>query len=253
MFAILNKDEILRDGVITTETHGRFYNCNGVWCPSVTTVTKLLDNKVYSNTDNYARNRGTAMHTMLEEYCLLKHIENSKQRVLKSIENSRTRPEIFKEGITDREFEAGRKLFIKFWEKYKLNDLHNVIQTEFQIKHTFTRNGKKYGYAGRMDCLAIIGGALKMIDFKSSGMSKTKDQIQNYYLQLPAYIIPYQLQNNNNCDGEIWIASDRSDDLQIFSLLEHEIQENYIKFENLVIEYYNINKDIIEFINKNLQ
>lgn len=41
--------------------------------------------------------------------------------------------------------------------------------------------------AGRVDCIAEYDGQLAIVDFKTSGKEKTKEQIQNYFHQTTAY------------------------------------------------------------------
>lgn len=251
MFDILNKEDIIKKGVITTEI-GRFYKNGDIWCPSVTTVSKLKSDKVYDESNRYFANRGSAMHAMIEEY-ILSEIENEKQRVLNAIKKAKKRDELIYENVTEEEFDVGRRLFIKLWENDMLKWLHNYIAVEQQIKQRFIRDGVVYGYAGRLDYIGNIQNKIKVVDFKSSFFTKSKEGMEIYELQLPAYIIPYRQQNNVDCVGEFWVVCEKGNvEIQVFSLLEQELIDNYKKFEDLVVMYYEKNHKLIEFINKEL-
>ena len=53
--------------------------------------------------------------------------------------------------------------------------------------------------AGRVDCIGEYDGELAIIDFKTSGKEKTKEQIQNYFNQTTAYS---HMWNESHIDGE---------------------------------------------------
>lgn len=48
------------------------------------------------------------------------------------------------------------------------------------------------GIAGRCDCIAEWDGVLSIVDWKTSGRIKTKDDIQSYFIQKAAYAIMFE-------------------------------------------------------------
>lgn len=257
MFKILDKDLAISSGVYTHEGVGRFYRVDNLWVPSVTTITKQMEDplkfiNLKPDVREHGRNRGTVMHGMLEEFYEDLKNPNIKQKLLNIIETVKIRPDILRENINVKSFESGRKLFMKIWEAGVLKRISKLIASEMMISNKFIIDNVVYGYAGRLDCVGIVNGFQTLVDFKSSTGEKTLNDIQNYFTQIPAYVIPYQQQNNVVLNAEIWIASERTDFVQVFELTQEEIQKYYKKFENLVVTYYKNHKQLIDFINSQL-
>jgi hypothetical protein len=257
MFKILDKDLAISSGVYTHEGVGRFYRVGDLWVPSVTTITKQMEDPLKfadlkPEVRTHGCNRGTVMHGMLEEFYEDSQTVSIKEKLLKIIEIVKIRPDILKENISEKSFDSGRKLFMKIWEAGILKRISKLIASEMMISNKFEIDNVVYGYAGRFDCVGVVNGFDTLIDFKSSTGEKTLNDIQNYFTQIPAYVIPYQKQNNVVLNAEIWIASERTDFVQVFELTQDEIQKYYKQFENLVVTYYTNNKQLIDFINNQL-
>ena len=59
--------------------------------------------------------------------------------------------------------------------------IDNIVCQEFMLC------SKKLGLAGTVDCIADFNGRLSVIDFKTSSSDKSKDDIENYFLQCACY------------------------------------------------------------------
>jgi genome maintenance exonuclease 1 len=132
--------------------------------PSVTTVTSLGSedsikqwrekvgaveaNKVSTR----ASGRGTRIHSLCEDY----------------INNKEVNVDMFD---------------IELWNKFSpiLDDIDNVRCLESMLY------SHKLELAGTTDCIADYKGTLSVIDFKTSGKSKNKDWISNYFIQCACY------------------------------------------------------------------
>ena len=165
----LNK--ILPD--ITTESikGKRFYvTPEGNKYPSITTVLsdrnkegivkwrESVGNDVANQVMRQAASRGTAVHTLIENY--LNNEELSKQAVLPVA------------------------LFVTM--KSELDNINNIRIQEGGLY------SDKLGVAGRVDCIAEYKGKISVIDFKTSTKEKKEAWVENYFIQGSAYCEMYE-------------------------------------------------------------
>jgi len=143
---------------------GRFYQSakTGNWYPSVTTVTgwakrdfwaKWRENPENKKSSDEAMRRGTAMHTMIENYL-------NKETYRTTCEKTQT---LFNQMIPS------------------LDKINKVVAQETQLCSDSLR------MAGRFDCIGEYEGVLSVIDFKSAKSRRKEDWIQNYFEQTAAY------------------------------------------------------------------
>ena len=144
----------------------RFYVLpGGIKYPSITSVLSERNNEgiarwresvgdnVANNIMRNAARRGTAVHTLTENY--LNNEELSKQAVLPTA------------------------LFTIL--KSELDKINNIVMQEKSLY------SKKWGVAGRVDCIAEYDGKLSVIDFKTSTKDKKEEWVENYFIQTTAY------------------------------------------------------------------
>ena len=158
---------------ILTETikGKRFYiTPEGEKYPSITTVLSGRNNEgiirwresvgseVANNIMRGAAKRGTAVHTLVENY--LNNEELSKQDVLPVALFTLLKPE--------------------------LDNINNIRIQEGGLYSDF------YGVAGRVDCIADYKGVLSVIDFKTSTKEKKEEWVENYFIQGSAYCEMYE-------------------------------------------------------------
>jgi len=158
---------------ISTETikGKRFYiTPEGKKYPSITTVLsgrnnegivrwrESVGNDVANNIMRGAAKRGTAVHTLVENY--LNNEELSKQDVLPVALFTLLKPE-----------------------------LDNINSIRMQEGGLYS---DKWGVAGRVDCIAEYKGKLSVIDFKTSTKEKKEEWIENYFIQGSAYCEMYE-------------------------------------------------------------
>ena len=147
---------------ITTESikGKRFYvTPEGNKYPSITTVLsdrnkegivkwrESVGNDVANQVMRQAASRGTAVHTLIENY--LNNEELSKQDVLPVA------------------------LFVTM--KSELDNINNIRIQEGGLY------SDKLGVAGRVDCIAEYKGKISVIDFKTSTKEKKEEWVENYY------------------------------------------------------------------------
>lgn len=157
-----------------TSESGRLYSTpDGKKYPSITTVLSILSQDAIqawrrrvgeeeaNRISRRASTRGTAVHAIVEDY--LNNVENYK-------------------------------------EKYALNIIDNFLPLKSILD---TRIGKIYAQevplfshhlrvAGRVDCVAEFDGKISIIDFKTSKRLKSKNKIENYFMQEAAYAIMFE-------------------------------------------------------------
>jgi len=166
----LGYDDLTAD----TSESGRLYSTpDGKKYPSITTVLSILSEDAIkawrrrvgeeeaNRISTRASVRGTAVHAIVEDY--LNNVED-----------------------------------------YKKKYMPNIIDNFLPLKEILdTRIGKIYAQevplfshhlrvAGRVDCVAEFDGKISIIDFKTSKRLKTKDKIENYFMQEAAYAIMFE-------------------------------------------------------------
>lgn len=70
-----------------------------------------------------------------------------------------------------------------------LNDLHRINNIYAQELRMYSDHLR---IAGTVDCVAELDGKLTVIDFKTSTRPKSKDNIENYFMQATAYAIMFE-------------------------------------------------------------
>ena len=158
---------------ITTESikGKRFYvTPEGNKYPSITTVLsdrnkegivkwrESVGNDVANQVMRQAASRGTAVHTLIENY--LNNEELSKQDVLPVALFSILKPE--------------------------LDNINNIRIQEGGLY------SDRLGVAGRVDCIAEYKGKISVIDFKTSTKEKKEEWVENYFIQGSAYCEMYE-------------------------------------------------------------
>ena len=205
---------------ILTETINkkRYYvTPDGKKYPSITTVLSDRNNEgitrwresvgeqVANNIMRSAAKRGTAVHTLTEDY--LNNKELSKQAVLPTA------------------------LFTIL--KTELDHINNIVmQEESLCSH-------KWGVAGRVDCIAEFKGKLSVIDFKTSTKDKKEEWVENYFIQTAAYCEMYEEQYGQPIDQIIILIVTEEGATQTFiknkkdylPLLKPAIEEFHKKFK----------------------
>jgi genome maintenance exonuclease 1 len=154
-FKKLNRVQI--DGV-------RYYDTGDGKYPSVTTVTGLLSKdsiaawrkrvgeEEANRVSSRASKRGTEIHSLCEHYLKDEVVE----------------PNMFDAPM----FNSMKPI---------LNNIDNIHALESPLY------SHKLRVAGTVDCIAEYNGVLSVIDFKTSGRIKSRDDIHGYFLQTSAY------------------------------------------------------------------
>ena len=113
-----------------------------------------------------AAKRGTAVHTLIENY--LNNEELTKQEVL--------------------------PLALFTIMKDELDNVDNIVLQEAALY------SDEYQIAGRVDCIAEYNGKLSVIDFKTSTKEKKEEWCENYFIQCSAYCEMYEERFGNPID-----------------------------------------------------
>ena len=180
-----------------------------------------------------ACDRGTFMHELNERYQYLLVNEKDDNGILKrTFKDVLDKPEMSE--IAPENKEKGKNLFVKMLNAGLFNRVEKI---EHQEEAVWSSRGG--GYAGRLDKAAIIGGKLKIVDYKSSTKPKKEEWIENYKMQGAAYSVAYYDRYGEMPDGyEIWIANDLFDEPQVFKGDQHDIRQYFEKFYELVKGYH---------------
>ena len=196
----------------------RFYILpDGEKLPSITTVLSARGNEgiarwrasvgeqVANTIMRNAANRGTAVHTLTENY--LNNEELSQQGVLPTA------------------------LFTIL--KTELDKINNIVIQEGALY------SNKWGVAGRVDCIAEYDGKLSVIDFKTSTKEKKEEWVENYFIQTSAYCEMFEEQYGKSIDQIVILIVTEEGATQTFvkdkkdylPLLKPAIEEFHKKFK----------------------
>ena len=201
---------------VSTETikGKRFYvTPEGKKYPSITTVLsgrnseglvrwrQSVGNDVANNIMRTAAKRGTAVHTLVENY--LNNEELSKQDVLSTA------------------------LFTLL--KTTLDNINNIRIQEGGLYSDY------YGVAGRVDCIADYKGVLSVIDFKTSTKEKKEEWVENYFIQGSAYCEMYEERFSQTIDQVVILIVTEDGAVQTFI----KDKKDYLPLLEMAIKDFN--------------
>jgi genome maintenance exonuclease 1 len=197
----------------------RYYKLpDGTKLPSVTTVVGARKKKSImewrarvgeeeaNRISKQATSRGTNVHTICENYL------NNKPDYMKGV-----MPDAVEYFLSIKPY---------------LNKINNIHYQEQALWST------TIGMAGRVDCIAEYEGELSIIDFKTSGKVKKKQDIQDYFWQTTAYALMYEELIGTPIDNLVIIMAVKDSDPIIFK----ERTENHLDGLAEAIKYYHQNK-----------
>ncbi len=182
----------------------RFYETpNGDLFPSITTVLSNYKKeglwqwrkKVGEDVANYisrtAAQRGTAVHTMCEDFLNNKEVEKEGKPFLPFMLFSQLKPVIEK-------------------------NVQNVNAQECALY------SEKYRIAGRVDCIAEWDGELSIIDFKTSRSSRTDSYNESYYIQASAYAEMFEERTGIEINQIVILCVTEDGEVQEFVKQKHD-------------------------------
>ena len=195
----------------------RHYNLNGSNLPSVTTILKAtqseedkaglaawkerVGHKEAERIKNEASNRGSSMHSYIEQFLLGK----------------------FNLDLLDEE-NRSKKMAIEIIDKGLKNNLSEVWGAEAAVYYP----GK---YAGTADLVGIYQDQETIIDFKQANKPKKVDYIQDYFLQLGAYTLAHNVVYKTNITSGIILLCTVDNLFQDFKIEGPEL----IMYQNLFL------------------
>ena len=201
---------------VSTETikGKRFYvTPEGKKYPSITTVLsgrnseglvrwrQSVGNDVANNIMRTAAKRGTAVHTLVENY--LNNEELSNQDVLPVALFTLLKPE--------------------------LDNINNIRIQEGGLYSDY------YGVAGRVDCIADYKGVLSVIDFKTSTKEKKEEWVENYFIQGSAYCEMYEERFDQPIDRVVILIVTEDGGVQTFT----KSKDDYLPLLKTAIKEFN--------------
>ena len=213
-----DKDLSLPDVTTQTIKGKRFYiTPEGNKYPSITTVLsdrnkdgivkwrQSVGNDVANQIMRSAASRGTALHTLVENY--LNNEELSKQDVLPVALFTILKPE--------------------------LDKINNIVLQEGGLY------SDKWGVAGRVDCIADYKGKLSVIDFKTSTKEKKEEWIENYFIQGSAYCEMYEERFDQPIDRVVILVVTEDGGIQTFT----KSKDDYLPLLKTAIKEFKENNE----------
>jgi len=215
-------DELKR----TTTDKQRLYTCpDGKSVPSVTTILdktkpeknrKALENwrkavgeKKAKAITTEAANRGTRMHTYLENYVLGEELKEtvSNPYAQQSLDMAKI---VIKEGLKNVD---------EYWG------------TEVALYHPEL-------YAGTTDLVGVHSGADAILDFKQTNKPKKREYVEDYFLQLCAYAEAHNKIHGTNIRKGVVLMCSKDFQYQEFIIEGEEFDKWRDKWWTRVEEYY---------------
>jgi genome maintenance exonuclease 1 len=220
-FTHAEKDWVLGELNAETVGEGRVYNCPIGGLPSVTTITGWKKQKFFAewrrkNPKESARvcKRGNLLHETIEDYLNNKNIDLSSMPPVEV--------DLFTQLVPT------------------LNNIDNIYELESPLW------SEAMGIAGRVDCIAEYNGTLSVIDFKGSTRKKSRNNIQEYFMQATAYAIAFQERTGVEIDNFAILISCEDGAVQVFE----GKPKNYIKkLNNTIREYQDAHKETEQLFN----
>lgn len=213
MFIHLNNVPVLIDLKSVTTDDGRYYvTPDGDKYNSVTTVIgakskksilewrKRVGEQEANRISARASSRGTAMHSLIEDYL-----------------NNKLNEEKYKEKVLP--------LFMFKSLKPLLDKINNIHVLEGALY------SDKLKLAGRVDCIAEYENELAIIDFKSSTAPKERHWIENYVAQECAYAMMYYERTGIKVKKLVTLIACEDGETQVFQ--EYDI----MKYMKVLMEY----------------
>ena len=151
----------------------RYYKFSDFLVPSVTSILRISRSKQMFNHSSKQADSfeiGNLMHEYLDCYVTDKKIDDQDS------ENSR--------------------IALKLSEVI-INNIFPKIDTFISTEATVHNN---HEYAGTLDLLALVGGKLTIIDYKSSYRPKSSLQIDEHFQQLAAYALAHDNMHNTKIE-----------------------------------------------------
>ena len=215
-------DELKR----TTTDKQRLYTCpDGNAVPSVTTILdktkpeknrialenwrKAVGEKKAKQITTEAANRGTRMHTYLENYVLGEELKEtvSNPYAQQSLDMAKV---VIKEGLKNVD---------EYWG------------TEVALYHPEI-------YAGTTDLVGVHSGDDAILDFKQSNKPKTRERVEDYFLQLCAYAEAHNKVYGTKIRKGVVLMCTRDYEYQEFIIEGEEFDKWRDKWWSRVEEYY---------------
>lgn len=110
-------------------------------------------------------------------------------------------------------------------------DLDEIWGTEVSVLY-------KNIYAGTIDLIGMINGKLCLVDYKSSYRSKSKDEMEEYFLQLAAYAIAHDWQYKTSIDSAIIFLAIRNGEYEKTSISSDELESYKVKWLTRLDKFY---------------
>jgi ATP-dependent exoDNAse (exonuclease V) beta subunit len=217
MFNHIHHDIPKLERVTATDGTRVYKTPSGKSYPSVTTVTGLLNKQAINEwrkrvgeaeanrISGTASKRGTRVHSLCESYLNNEHVV----------------PDLF-----DAETFKTIKPLLN-----NIQDIH-CLETPLYSDHL--------EIAGTVDCIAKYNGRVSVIDFKTSKRKKTRDSIQNYFMQCSAYAVAFEERTNIPVDRLIILMTVDDEDAIVFeekrdSWIDSfkELRNNYKKLKGM--------------------
>ncbi len=202
----------------------RHYNLDGANLPSVTSILKAtqseedkagiaawkerVGHREAERIKNEASNRGSSMHSYIEQFLLGK----------------------FNLDLLNEE-DKSKKMAIEIIDNGLKNKLSEIWGAEAVVYYP-------QKYAGTADCIGVYKGKETILDFKQSNKPKKEEYIEDYFLQLGAYSLAHNtVYNSRITQGAILLCT--VDGLfQDFIIEGHELVNFQKKFLEKVKKFY---------------
>ena len=110
-------------------------------------------------------------------------------------------------------------------------DLDEIWGTEVSVLY-------KNIYAGTIDLIGMINGKLCLVDYKSSYRAKSKDEMEEYFLQLAAYAIAHDWQYNTSIHSAIVFLAIRNGEYEKTSISSDELESYKVKWLTRLDKFY---------------
>ena len=219
------------------------------YLPSVTTILKRnhqqwlvdlkdqLGDKKFDEVTVRGGRRGSVMHIYLELFIEeWTRNQNPEECLVYSQTAILKHPDLLDWSTKyPREWKMGRDLYYNFYHTKFWESIKQVLHSEVFMWTFF-----KGGWSGATDFVFLNWqDEIIMEDFKSSSIPKDKEKIQNYFMQISAYMFMYgEMFGKVPKRGVIKITNVETNEMQIFKVEDHEFKTHLRQFISLLEEFH---------------
>ena len=213
---------------VTDENGARYYSCDGIKVPSVTTI--LDKTKSQKDRDSLNAWKEKVGHTEASKISKASMLRGDKMH--KYLEDTLHGKQALDLGET---IDLEKKMSEVIVDNALCKSLNEIWGCETPLFYPDS-------HAGTTDLCGLYNNRESIVDFKSSTKTKKKEWITDYFLQAAAYALAHNFQYNTNISQGVILICTPQLEFQEFIINDNEFLWYQNKFKQRVIQYKSLDR-----------